>query len=333
MKRFKETAILINTRDRIKELNQLLESLNNQTYQNFNIFILDDASKTPIEKQSLVKSENEKFLKRSEKHLGVSAARQIIVDWVLNSKNKYKYFCRLDDDVILEKDYIERLINVINLGFDIASGVTPTINSPTEISKQENLYVEQEGLATSNRVGEVMQLSKENKEIKLHGRVRKFSAEGLGGHQPAISLKSQSIKPIEPIFQDNIINRAIFDSKGNYIKSNDDCGTYYDKSIILPAHFFRSCALYKPTIHNKVNYLPTNLSKHGFREEQIFSYKSLMAGFKIGVDTKAIAHHQRTPYGGERFPNEEEFREYNQKILEKFIEENKEKLLPVLNPK
>ena len=316
-----ETAILINTRDRQKELNQLLDSLNLQTYKDFDIFILDDSSTPIVKKENLTKTKNKIFLKRSEEHLGVSAARQEIVDFAL--KKKYRYFCRLDDDVILEQDYLERLINVINQGFDIASGVTPTINC------NSNSNVEQD-LATWSMKREVFY---QNEFLKTKGG-RKFSEEELGGHQPATLQKNLTISekqiPKEPIFKDNIINKAVFNSEGKYTKSNDDCGTIYTKSIILPAHHFRSCALYKSEIHKKINYLPTKLSKHGFREEQIFSYKALMAGFKIAVDIQAIAHHQRSPHGGERFSNEQELREYNQKILEEFIEENKGKLLPLI---
>ena len=95
---------------------------------------------------------------------------------------------------------------------------------------------------------------------------------------------------------------------------------YYD-DVILPAHHFRSSALYKKEIHNKVNYLPTKLTKHGFREEQIFSYKCLINGFKIGVDTQAIAWHQLTTSGGERFMDSNELISQNEKIM---IEETKE---------
>ena len=38
---------------------------------------------------------------------------------------KTELILRLDDDNILEKDYIERLVNCLNQGFDIASGIVP----------------------------------------------------------------------------------------------------------------------------------------------------------------------------------------------------------------
>ena len=104
----------------------------------------------------------------------------------------------------------------------------------------------------------------------------------------------------------------------------------YTDSIVIPAHHFRSSALYKTEIHDKVNYVPTSLSKHGFREEQIFSFKCLMNGFKIGVDTKAVAWHQQTPSGGERFADQNELVKFNENQLREWTKKNKDKLIPLL---
>ena len=73
-------------------------------------------------------------------------------------------------------------------------------------------------------------------------------------------------------------------------------------------------------------YFPTRLSKHGFREEQIFSYKAQMAGFKIGIDTGAVNYHQMTPSGGERFPDHNDLVKFNQKILVEYTKEHKDEL-------
>ena len=266
----KEIAVLICVKDRPTEISMNLLSLYNQTYKDFDIYILDDQSGTPLESYhffnciiNLLKCSNFKvYIKKTEYPHGVSKARQRIVDWAL--EKDYKYFCRVDDDVVLEKDFIERLIKVIESGYDLASGVTPPMQSP--LFKRDPKYI------------------------------------------------------------GDIINRVVLDNDGNYIFNGDDCGILYTDSKILTAHHFRSSALYKSEIHKKVNYLPTKLTKHGFREEQIFSYKMLMEGYKIGVDTKAIAWHQTTPSGGERFPESNELVAQNQKILVEFTKENKDKL-------
>jgi len=265
-------AVLINVRDRPTELTMLLQSLKTQTHKDFDIFILDDQSGTPLGTYHFfncmitrLKLEGHKvFLQTTEFPHGVSKARQRIVDW---AKDDYEYLMRVDDDVILESDFIERLLNVIKEGYDLASGVTPPMGGPTFVRN------------------------------------------------------SDCVGPI--------INRVII-KDGKFILNGDDCGMQYTDSVILPTHHFRSSALYKTKIHDKVNYTPTKLSNHGFREEQIFSFKCLLNGFKLGVDTGAIAWHQQTPSGGERFPDQAEKVKFNQDILLNYIKDNPEleKLFP-----
>ena len=263
-----KVAILVCVKDRPTEIALLLQSLRTQTYKNFDVFILDDQSGTPLPTYhffnciiTLLKMDGHKvFLKTTEFTHGVSRARQAVVDW---AKDDYEYLCRVDDDVILEPDYLERLFKVLDQGYDLASGVT-------------------------------------------------------------VPCKPTFVR--EPKYMNGIVNRVILNKKGEYIMNGDDCGTNFTESVILPAHHFRSCALYKSKIHKKANYIPTPLSNHGFREEQIFSYRLLMAGFKIGVDTQAINYHQMTPSGGERFPNQNELVKFNQGQFEDWTKENKDKL-------
>ena len=264
------TLVLINVKDRPSELALLLQSLRTQTFQKFNIMILDDCSGSPLTNYHFfncvinrLKQENHKvFIKRTDFSEGVSKARQKIVDWA--NEFDYEYYLRVDDDVMLEPDYIERLFKVIEKGFDLASGVTVPMAQPT---------------------------------IKR-----------------------------DPKFLNGIANRVILNDNGDYIMNGDDCGMNYTKSVILSAHHFRSCALYKSKIHEKVNYCPTRLSWHGFREEQVFSYKLLLAGYTIGVDTGAVNYHQMTDSGGERSTQTPENTNFNQAQLEKFTRENKDEL-------
>ena len=58
---------------------------------------------------------------------GVCAARQFLID---NDKLNNEYTCRLDDDCIPEPDYLEKLIEVIDKGYDMATGLIPMLGTP-----------------------------------------------------------------------------------------------------------------------------------------------------------------------------------------------------------
>ena len=266
----KRVAVMIAYRDRPSELFGLLQSLYTQTHQEWDVFIRDDASGTPMTTYHFLNfiimrlklSGHNIIINRNDFGLGVSKNRQALVEDVQNSNIDYPLMARIDDDVILEQDFLERLIKVLEKGYDLASGVTPPIIGPI--------------------------------------------------------LKREIIPEIG--------NRVILDNDGNYIFNGDDFGMLYFDEKIISAHHFRSSALYKKEIHKKVNYTLTKLSKHGFREEQIFSYKCLMNGFKIGVDTGAIAWHQMTPSGGERFADSNDLIKHNEQILLDFTKEHKDEL-------
>ena len=264
-------AVLVNVKDRPTELSLLLQSLRTQSVQDFDVFILDDQSGTGLQHYHFMncqiarlKIEDHKvFIMTTEFPHGVSKARQRIVDWA-RDMGKYEYFLRVDDDVCLEPDYIERLLKVIDQGYDLASGVTVPMAGPTFIR--------------------------------------------------------------DPKFIGDTVNRVILDEQGNFIMNGDDCGMAYLDSVILPAHHFRSCALYKSEIHDKVNYTPTKLTAHGFREEEIFSFKLLLNGYKIGLDTGAINYHQLTPSGGERFADSADLIKQNEKVLRDWTKDHKDEL-------
>src|SRR3990167_4320880 len=143
----KETAIMVCVRDRPSEVAMLLESLYFQTYKDFDIFIRDDMSGTSLNSYHffnciiarLVLRNHKVIVNRNDIPLGVSKNRQQLIEDV---KDKgYKYVCRIDDDVVLESDFLERLIKVIESGYDLASGVTPPMSSPTFIRDSKYLNI------------------------------------------------------------------------------------------------------------------------------------------------------------------------------------------------
>lgn len=241
----KRITIHVASRDRHSELGLLLQSLKDQQYKEWDLYILDDASGSPIEGNyflnclfTILKEEGH-FVKviRNNISNGVCFARNMLIE---ADTLENEYTCRLDDDVILESDYLTRLVNVIDSGYDLASGVTPTVLAPP------------------------------------------------------IRRATEFAKPI--------INECVLDTEGKITKFADDCGYMYTESEILPAHHFRSNCLYKSEINKKIKY-EKGLSRVGFREESFFSLRCLWLGYKIGVDTGAIAWHLRTPSGGCRATN------------------------------
>lgn len=259
-------SIHICTRDREAEFTVLLQSLRTQIYDNWDLVILDE-NVNPIANNHLlvslinrIKYENHGInVIRNELRLGVCNARNLLIE--------KDYFdnplvCRLDDDVIIELDYLQNLLKVIEEGYDIASGVTPSLGHP---------------------------------EIK-----REIENVGL------------------------IINKMKVDKDNNLIKHGDDCGYGYVDEGILRAHEFRSCALMKKEVIDKVKY-ETNLSPVGFREEAFFSFRSMWEGFTIGVNTKAVAYHVMSPSGGVRCNDYTNRVQSDNKYFEKWFKEETKK--------
>lgn len=135
--------IHICNKDRPTELALLLQSLMNQTYKEFQIIILDDGSSTPISSyyflqyliQRIKINGNNVIIVRNEIPSGVSKARQQLVNWSLENSTS-KYFARIDDDSICDKEYLHKLLLVIDEGYDIAGGVVPHI---ADINTKRNI--------------------------------------------------------------------------------------------------------------------------------------------------------------------------------------------------
>jgi len=128
-------TIHICTRDRHSELGLLLQSLRTQTHQDFDIIILDDASGLQINQCQFLlllinrmRLEGHKFkIIRNDVSYGCCYARNKCIE---EDDFENPLTLRLDDDIILEKDYIEKLLDVINVGYDMATGVVPLLQQP-----------------------------------------------------------------------------------------------------------------------------------------------------------------------------------------------------------
>lgn len=93
-----------------KYISKLVDSINNQTYQNFELFLIDDGStdNTSLVLQKL-KSSNERIKVIFKKNSGVSDTR----NYGLKIANG-KYIIFLDADDYVEKNYLEDMMNIMN---------------------------------------------------------------------------------------------------------------------------------------------------------------------------------------------------------------------------
>ncbi len=128
-------TIQICTNNRIAELALLLQSLRTQTYQNFDMMILDDGSGQQIFQHDTIhkimqRMKMEKHclkLLRNDYRTGVCKARNKLIE---EDSFNNPLVCRLDDDSIINQDYLERLVDIIEKGYDMSSGVVPAVWAP-----------------------------------------------------------------------------------------------------------------------------------------------------------------------------------------------------------
>ena len=135
-------SIHILTRDRFNELALLLQSLRSQTYQDFDVILVDQSKPAPIFSNHFLMSiinrmklENHCFKIEIDNITGCCHGRNkcIEIDYFDNPLT-----LRLDDDVILEPDYIEKLMKGIEK-YDLVSGVIPILSQPEWIRKVEKI--------------------------------------------------------------------------------------------------------------------------------------------------------------------------------------------------
>jgi glycosyltransferase involved in cell wall biosynthesis len=108
-----KVSIIIPTYNRDKLIIDCLENIENQSYDNFEIIVVDDGSidntiKNINEFKKINKYHNIKIIK--QKHLGVMKSR---INGLKNATGEYVTF--VDSDDLISKDYIYRLVRSITL--------------------------------------------------------------------------------------------------------------------------------------------------------------------------------------------------------------------------
>lgn len=139
--------IMVASKDRHTEVALMIQSLRTQTYKKWNLILLDDASGSPFANSGFgqmllnrVRLEGHKVkCMRNDISHGVCYARNTLIKEQIKWKTNSKLVARLDDDTILESDYLERLVRVIESGYDIASGVVPQMAHPEFIRENKHI--------------------------------------------------------------------------------------------------------------------------------------------------------------------------------------------------
>ena len=139
----KRVSIHCCTKDRFCDVGVLLQSLRTQTYKDWDLILYDQSSPMPIfQAQSImaliqqIKSEGHAVKMECGQAQGVCPARNHCID--MDDLNN-DYILRCDDDCVLEPDYIEKLIKVIDAGYDMATGVVPGLGGMSWVRKTENV--------------------------------------------------------------------------------------------------------------------------------------------------------------------------------------------------
>lgn len=189
-------SVQVATKDRHTELALVLQSLLTSTYKEWDLIILDDSSGAPIMTAYFINSLLSKIkleghrvkIMRNAISFGCCSARNKLIE---EDKFNNPLTLRLDDDVIVKEDYIEKLVEVIDKGYDMVTGVIPHLGVPVpkrntkfvkpiinkkEFDKEGNLiryddncgymYIEDEIILTSEFRTNCLYKSEINKKIK-----------------------------------------------------------------------------------------------------------------------------------------------------------------------
>ena len=144
LKKNLKISIIIPTMDRSGSLEKALISLEDQTYTNFEVVIVDGSTDnlTKIVADKYKKTMSITFLKQKTKGLvnvineGVDQATGDVL-------------IRTDDDIIADKEWLEEIINAFNMAESVGGVTGPTI-IPDEIEDSRDLFYFQKKMKSGN---------------------------------------------------------------------------------------------------------------------------------------------------------------------------------------
>lgn len=252
-------TVQILTRYRHPYLACLLASLYNQTFKNWDLFILDNNDDEYIISQDhlimniITKMQYDKHSvsilrgPMDTRH-NIGFSRNILIE---NDWNPIG--CRIDDDSILEPDYLERLHSIL-IGTPMVAavgGVVPVYGAP-KIMKTPPKTV----------FNPIRRIEVPKKWLEL-----------------SKALNIEGFKPDEEYYD---------------IGDPDDGGFVYHPNAILESDHLRSSFMFWNDKMKQIGMHPSS-DDTGFREETIVSLRLRDCGYKLMTDTAAICWHLWTP--------------------------------------
>lgn len=179
-------TIFIVTYNRAYYLNDCIESILNQTYREFNLIILDNASTdNTIDVVNKFKDERIRYIKHPENIGGISNinyAMQIC---------ETKYYIIFHDDDIMEPNLIEKELEEMEKHeeYAIVSSLASTINSNGDAIKTKSVFNEKDCKKTSYQ----------NNEYLL-----RFLTEGADIYCPSVMYRNSFFKENNLFFRNNV---------------------------------------------------------------------------------------------------------------------------------
>lgn len=126
-----EADIFVPTSNRLNALNHCLNSLNDQSLKDFKIYLVGLKKDSNI-KKLIQQFKNLKIIYFIQKDKGiVNAANEAL------KKAKNKIFIRIDDDVILDKDWFKQIVHTFKLSPKIGGVTGPTLMNEQDIKARD----------------------------------------------------------------------------------------------------------------------------------------------------------------------------------------------------
>ncbi len=141
----KEVSVVVIFRNEEKHIEQCIKSILNQTYKNFELIIVNDAS-TDRSKQIVLGFDDKRIeYYENKKHLGLAQTRNVGV-----SKAKGEYIFFTDADCLVDKDWIKQGLRHLTVGFAGVQGRTFYLNREPTLSDRVIQQLKPSSWGTNN---------------------------------------------------------------------------------------------------------------------------------------------------------------------------------------